>query len=130
MNEDFVAHCLELLAPLGAARAKRMFGGHGVYLDELFIGLVHRSQRLYLRADAATQARFEAAGCERFTYPRGDKLASLPFFTVPEDALDSPRAMEPWARLALEASLRVRAARAPKATRKKPRARPRARRAA
>ena len=29
-------HCRELLAPFGAVRVKRMFGGHGFYVDELF----------------------------------------------------------------------------------------------
>lgn len=49
--DPFVQHCLELLSPLGTAHSKRMFGGHGVYLDGLFIGLVARDQ-LYLKVDA------------------------------------------------------------------------------
>mgnify|MGYP000287609516 CR=1 FL=1 len=31
---------LELLAPLGRARARRMFGGHGLYVDDLFVAIV------------------------------------------------------------------------------------------
>jgi len=30
---------VELLAPLGTARTRRRFGGHGIYRDELFIAL-------------------------------------------------------------------------------------------
>ena len=46
-----VEHCLELLAPLGTARARRMFGGHGLRVDGVFVALV-AFERLYLKADA------------------------------------------------------------------------------
>ena len=59
-DSDFVQHCRELLVPLGAVRVRRMFGGHGFYVDELFIALIAFG-RLYLKADASTRARFEAA---------------------------------------------------------------------
>jgi DNA transformation protein len=41
---DFVEHCLELLQPLGQPRAKRMFGGYGLYLDDLFIAIIADEQ--------------------------------------------------------------------------------------
>ena len=31
---------MELLAPFGNVRAKRMFGGYGIFKDELMFGLV------------------------------------------------------------------------------------------
>lgn len=30
---DFVAYCAELMAAAGGVRSKRMFGGHGFYVD-------------------------------------------------------------------------------------------------
>jgi DNA transformation protein and related proteins len=36
----FVDHCAELLAPLGAVRVKRMFGGWGLYVDDIFLALI------------------------------------------------------------------------------------------
>ena len=36
-QDDLRDHCLELLAPLGRVRSRRMFGGHGLYVDDLFI---------------------------------------------------------------------------------------------
>ena len=74
MRSDLVDHCLELLAPLGAVRARRMFGGHGLYCDDLFFALI-ASDRLYLKADAQSQPAFEGAGCEPFVYEaRGRSL--------------------------------------------------------
>lgn len=113
-HNELVEHCRELLAPLGAVRVKRMFGGHGFYVDELFIALIAFG-RLYLKADASTRTRFEAAGCEPFVYDGKGKPVTMSYFTAPEDAMESPAFMQPWARLALEAALRARAAKKPAA---------------
>ncbi|MEO8059931.1 MAG: TfoX/Sxy family protein [Burkholderiales bacterium] len=109
---DFVAHCLELLASVGATRSRRMFGGHGIYVDELFVGLI-AFDRLYLKADASTRASFEAAGCQPFVYDGAGKSVTLGYFTAPEEAMESPPLMQPWARLALAAALRARALKPP-----------------
>ena len=58
-TNELADHCVELLATLGPARAKRMFGGHGLYVDGLFVGLVTSHERLYLKADEAARPRFE-----------------------------------------------------------------------
>lgn len=119
MHPDFVDHCLELLAPLGALRARRMFGGHGLYCDELFFGIVV-GERLYLKADAQTRPAFEAAGCEPFVVDAKRGAVALGYWSAPAEAMDSPAAMQPWGRLALAAALRARAAK-PSSTRAAPR---------
>lgn len=109
MRDAFVAHALELLAALGSISARRMFGGHGIYCDGLFIAIV-LDDVLYLKADDRSRADFERAGCERFSYLRQGRTARLNFYRAPEDAIDAPRRMLPWARKALAAALRARAA--------------------
>jgi DNA transformation protein and related proteins len=120
VSSALVDHSLELLAPLGAVRARRMFGGHGIYLDDLFIAIV-AFERLYLKADAASQPAFADAGCERFTYEAQGKTVSLNYWTVPAEAMESPALMQPWARQAIAAALRARAAK-PSAPARKARA--------
>jgi DNA transformation protein len=118
-RHELVDHCLELFAPLGATRSRRMFGGHGFYVDDLFIALI-AFDRLYLKADAQTRAAFEAAGCEPFVYDGKGKSVTLGYFSAPEQAMESAPEMRPWARLALEAALRARAAKAaPKNSRRR-----------
>ena len=104
----FVEHCCELLAGMGAVRAKRMFGGHGLYADEIFLALV-TGETLYLKADATTCSAFEAAGCRPFTFETRGKQVATSYWSAPESALESADQMQPWARLALEAALRARA---------------------
>ena len=122
MSQALVDHCLELLAPLGAVRAKRMFGGHGIYIDDLFVAIIG-FERLYLKTDAASRAHFEAAGSAPFVYDAKRDAVALGYWSVPAEAMESPALMQPWARLAIEAALRARAAK-PTAARSSKRAAP------
>ena len=123
MSTALVDHCLELLAPQGAARARRMFGGYGLYVDDLFIALIV-SDKLYLKTDPETQPHFKTAGCEPFTYLGQRKPVKMSYWTVPAEALESPALMQPWARLAMAAALRARAAKPSAAPRKTRAAKP------
>ena len=114
---DFVAHCLELLAPLGAVRARRMFGGHGIYIDELFIGLVIHEQ-LYLKVDAQTRPHFEPHDGQAFVYDTKNGQMATNFWSPPSEAFESPALMGPWGRHAVAAAVRA------KAVKRKPAARP------
>ena len=105
----FVSHCVELLAPLGAVRVRRMFGGWGLYVDEVFLAII-AFERLYLKANVNTQTRFEQAQCEPFVFEAKGKAMTMGYWTAPAEALDSPALMEPWARLALQAALSARSA--------------------
>jgi len=126
MSSALAEHCVELLSAVGAARAKRMFGGHGLYVDDLFIAVIV-DDRAYLKADALTQPAFEAAGCERWVYPDKGKPIAMSYWSVPAEAMESPALMQPWARLAIEAALRARAARPSAAPRKARAAKPKPR---
>ena len=117
MTTALVAHCLELLAPLGAVRERRMFGGHGLYIDDLFVALI-AGDNLYVKVDAASQPAFAAAGCAPFVYEGQSKSITLSYWTVPAEAMESPAAMQPWARHAIAAALRARAAKPSAAPRK------------
>lgn len=114
--DAFAAYCAELLEPLGSVRVKRMFGGHGLYVDELFIAIVAEEQ-LYLKADVLTRPEFEAAGCRPFVYSKATQAVALGYWSAPEEATESPVLMLPWARLAQAAALRARAAKQPRAPR-------------
>lgn len=107
----FLDHCRELLAPLGPVRSRAMFGGHGLYVDDLFLALIAQDQ-LYLKVDAHNRQAFVDAGAEPFTYERARadgtaEQAQLGYYRPPEDAMDNPAAMLPWARRAMEAALRA-----------------------
>ena len=103
-SPDFVTHALDLLSGVGAVQARAMFGGHGLYVDGLFVAIV-AGEQLYLKADAASAQRFAAAGGQPFTYLRGGSPARLGFWTVPPEAMETPALMRDWGRLAMQAAL-------------------------
>ena len=110
-TRDFADHCIELLAAAGPCAARRMFGGWGIATDGLTLALIAdlgEGERLYLKADDETRARFEAAGCRQFIYTAKGKPVALHYYTAPEEAMDAAHAMAPWARLALESALKAR----------------------
>jgi DNA transformation protein and related proteins len=108
MSDEFIEYVMELFGPFGTVGARRMFGGHGVYLDGLMFAIVSEDT-LYLKADEMNRVEFEQAGCEIFGYARKGKRATLNFFRAPEDAMESPELMLPWARTAYAAALRTNA---------------------
>lgn len=115
---DFADFCCELLSSLGRVQARRMFGGWGLSVEGVTVAIVADlgdGDTLWLKAAPGALARFEAAGCRRFTYPmrRGHStvLQSLNYYSAPPDAMDDAGAMAPWARLALAAALAARTAR-------------------
>jgi DNA transformation protein len=70
-----------------------MFGGTGIYVDEVFCAIVTGSGRFYLRVDDAKRSDFEAEGMEQFP-GRGDSL--MPYFEVPAHVLEDARELEGW----------------------------------
>ena len=122
-HDDFIAYLHELLEPAGKVSARAMFGGHGVYVDGIIIGIVVEG-RLYLKADALSEPRFIATGNAPFMYPSPKGPMAMSYWSIPEEALDSSEAMGPWARLALEAARRKATANKPKPSTKGKEAKP------
>lgn len=105
---ELVRHATELFAPLGSIRSKAMFGGWGFYCDDLFFAIV-AYDTLYLKADAESAERFRAAGGEAFTFSYKDgRTETMNYWTVPEEAMENPAEMRPWAQTALAAAIRSR----------------------
>ncbi len=102
---DWVA---EAMAPLGTVTHRRMMGGATLYLDGTVFAIVDADGSLWFKGDAATDAAWNAAGCARFTYERGDgTVASMNYRRAPEDCLDDPDALREWAALGVEAGRRA-----------------------
>jgi DNA transformation protein and related proteins len=112
-SKNFANYCCELLSSAGPCIAKRMFGGFGISTDGLTIAILADlgdGEKLWLKGDDATRSRYVAAGCAIFTYPMKGVPRSMNYYSAPEDAMDSPDAMRPWAALALACALRARTA--------------------
>ena len=113
-NRDFADYCCELLASAGPCVPKRMFGGWGISTGGLTIAIIAdlgSGDKLWLKADDDTRGQMEAAGCSRFTYTstkNGEPVSrGMNYYSAPEDAMEAPHAMAPWARIALDCALKA-----------------------
>jgi DNA transformation protein len=103
----FSERCVALLTPLGPVRSRAMFGGFGIFLDDLMFALV-AWDRLFFRVDDQTRGRFVEAGSEAFTYSANGRAMTMAYFEAPEGSLADSEALLPWAELGLAAAQRNR----------------------
>jgi DNA transformation protein and related proteins len=106
----------DLFGALGPVRVRRMFGGQGVFREELMFAL-EAGGELYLKADESTMATFRQAGSRQFMYLKQGRLMPLNFWTLPDSGLDDPEEAARWGALAVAAARRAAAA---KSDKKKP----------
>ena len=105
-SPEFVSYVMELLAPFGDVRARRMFGAYGIFRGDLMFGIV-ADEALYLKADDVNRTDFEARGLERFVYYKKGKPMYLSYYQAPEEALDNSGDMLAWAEKSFAAAIRA-----------------------
>jgi DNA transformation protein len=126
---SFAQHAVDLLAGVGPVKARSMFGGYGLSLDGISIGLIDKD-RLYLRVDDQSRPQFEAAGSAAFIYPsKNGPMTMKNYWAIPEDAVDDPDQAAKWGRLAVEAARRAEAGKKAKKGKQKPAKKPAAKKA-
>jgi DNA transformation protein len=91
---DFV---LDQLAGLDGLACRAMFGGHGLYLDGEFFGMIWKG-RLWFRTDAKSRGEYRALGS--LPIPFGGDPSGNSYWSVPEDVLEEGPRLEAWARTA------------------------------
>jgi DNA transformation protein len=105
-SKTFVEYALDLLEGVGPVDARRMFGGHGIYARGVMFGLLDDDE-LFLKTDELSRPTFVAAGCRAWVYTGRHGEQETSYRRPPDDAHESADAMLPWAKLALEAALRI-----------------------
>jgi DNA transformation protein len=107
IDEGLLAWVEEALAPLGRVTMRRMMGGATLYLNGNVFAILDEEQ-IWFKSDAEADAVWDAQGCERFTVAFKDGRAeTMNYRRGPLDVYDDPEAMQRWAALAVEASLRA-----------------------
>jgi DNA transformation protein len=107
-RSELLDYLIDQLTPLGEARGRAMFGGHGVYLDGAIVGIV-ADDTFYLKVDDGNRRDFEAAGSTPFTYDGKGKPIAMSYWECPADVLEDPEQLRAWTLKALAASRRSRA---------------------
>jgi DNA transformation protein and related proteins len=100
---DYLRDLLDWLPQL---RIKRMFGGAGLYSDDIFFAIADDGD-LYLKADKESMVIYQKGGSEQFTYETKGKLSRMNYWSVPAEVIEEPDALRRWVGIALDTALRA-----------------------
>lgn len=96
-QNEFVSYLLEELQPLGLAASKQMFGGYGLFMNDLMFALV-TDETLYLKSGPEIDSLFDELNLPSFSYLRQGKQISLSYRLAPDSILDDPQELCEWVR--------------------------------
>jgi DNA transformation protein len=113
---EFVEYLQEVFERFGPIRARRMFGGYGIYHNDFMFALV-ADDVLYLKADDESVQAFKDRDLGQFQYVNKGKTIGMSYYLAPEEIFDDPDEARVWALRAYEAA--VRSSKASRAGKKK-----------
>lgn len=120
---EYLNYNMKCMAFLRGLSIRGMFGGYGLYQNDLIFAIVVNDV-LYLKSDAASKHEFIRRGLQPFTYTVQDRSVTMQYYEAPPDVFEQPEVMQEWAQQAWGAALRAKKPpnKALQRTRKKPRA--------
>jgi len=106
IDEGLFAWVEEALEPIGRVSMRKMMGGATLYLDGVIFAIMDEGE-LWFKADAESDAIWDAEGCDKFSVTFKDgKVDRMNYRRAPSDVYDDAEAMQRWAALAVEAGAR------------------------
>ncbi len=90
----------DLFQFFGPIAVRRMFGGEGIFADDLMFGLVTSDDQVHLKTDEVSREAFLAEACKPFSFRKGGKMIATAYYTVPDRLLDDPEEFAVWAKRA------------------------------
>jgi len=106
------------LTPLGVFRSRPMFGGQGLYLDDVFFGLI-AYDKFYLKTDEQNRGDYLKAKAKPFSFDSARKgLVVTSYWQCPSAVMKDARKLRTWIGKALDAARRKKMAKPKRAARK------------
>lgn len=102
VHDGFRAYVLEQLSGVDGLQARAMFGGIGLYANDIFFGML-AADTLYLKVDDENRGQYEAAGMTAFK-PYADRPMTMSYYQVPVEVLEDSEDLAVWARSAIRAA--------------------------
>lgn len=96
--QQFLEDTLNRVCPV---TTKRMFGGLGIYCDNVMFALANDST-LYFKVDDSNRSDYESRGMQAFL-PLGTGRV-MPYYEVPAEVLDDVEELRRWMHKSIEVS--------------------------
>ena len=99
VSDEYLTYVIDQLECLGPVQPRRMFGGAGLYFEDLFFALI-ADDVLYFKVDDSNRSDYEEEGMEAFR-PFPDKSTVMGYCQVPIEVLENKEILRAWAEKAL-----------------------------
>jgi DNA transformation protein len=106
MKNEFVAHIIDLLSPYGSIKARAMFGGYGIYKNDLIVGIIIQDE-LYFKVDAESTKAYENKESKPFSYESNGKKIKMSYWQVPPEIMEDQALLGDWLEGAYNVSLKA-----------------------
>ncbi|MDB6086849.1 MAG: regulator of competence-specific s [Gammaproteobacteria bacterium] len=104
VKQDYLRWVLEQVAGAGRVSSRRMFGGVGLYRDEVFFAIIS-GDTLYFKVDDVNRGDYERRGMTQFRPYRDRPRVSMNYYEVPADILEDADECVVWALRAVAAAI-------------------------
>jgi len=115
-SDSFKDFVVDQLGALPGLLVNPMFGGYGLYLGEIFFGIL-AYDKLYFKTSDETRDEYLSFGAKPFVYEKRDpnkagkgkkkKVSLNQYFEVPVEVLEDSRRLQEWAGRAAEAAEKI-----------------------
>ena len=105
ISDEFLEYVLDQLSTWAEVRAKRMFGGAGLYRRGYMFGLIAEDV-VYLKVGSMNRDDFEKAGSRPFQ-PYPNKKTTMPYWALPEEVLEDRDELTRWAEKAYTVAIHL-----------------------
>lgn len=102
MSDEQIAFVRDLFRELSAISTRKMFGGLGIYSEGVIFAIIGPEETLLIKARGQLAEDLAAEGCEQWSYDgKSGKPSVMPYWSLPDAALDDPDEACAWARRSL-----------------------------
>ncbi|WP_300583959.1 TfoX/Sxy family protein [Marivita sp.] len=102
VSDEQIAFVRDLFRGLPSITTRKMFGGLGIYSEGVIFAVIGPEETLLLKARGPLAEDLAAEGCEQWSYEgKSGKPSRMPYWTLPDAALDDPEEACTWARRSL-----------------------------
>jgi len=102
ISDADIAFVKDHFAGVGTLSTRKMFGGLSIYADGVIFALIISTGALMIKAKGALASDLAAQGSQQFIHDgKDDKRVAMPYWTLPDAAMDEQELACDWARRSL-----------------------------
>jgi DNA transformation protein len=99
-DDTFKEFIIDQLSSPGTVVSRAMFGGYGLYREQVFFGIIHKG-RVYFKTDPSTQPAYRERGMKPFRPSVKQTLKN--YYEVPAEVVEDAEELLLWSEQAVRA---------------------------